>query len=299
MALQPVSLTKAFQGSATRWIRLGIVLLACARANAPTLAMTEVEEFHAYILPETTLIAVDSLLVDSLLTVRFEVDSTAHQFNGYTVCIQFDPGVLAFVSAEPGSLMEEACGNYPFINIATTDSTVTYTHIIMCEGVSVDGPGELSRFTFQALAVGESPLDIISDPDRTFFDAGLYIWPGHLTYPRQVVLHDAVVIIYEPAVDIGPGHIGIPDRMPIRFVPNPARRIGRIDFFLRSQESAVVELLSVTGRTVWSWDGSGSGQMQVPWEGTDSNGAPVSSGTYFCRVRTKSRIGLGKIVVLQ
>ena len=73
-----------------------------------------------------------------------------------------------------------------FTNLASTDSTVTYTHVVLCGGLSLDGPGELSRYTFEGLAVGVSPADIVSDVSCTFFDAGKCVGPDHPTRPRDV-----------------------------------------------------------------------------------------------------------------
>lgn len=238
-----------------------------------------VEEFHAYLLPDTS-----RVLPDSLVEIRFEVDSTAHQFNAYEVTIQFDPTVVSFESVIEGPLMTDACLNR-FERVTETDSTVTYAHSLLCAGVSLDGPGVLSIFRFRADSLGTSPITIISDPDRTFYDAGLYVWENHPTYPRQVVFHDAAIVVEEPTTEV-------PERVPASGLrlsaarPNPMRQAGEIEYVLDHAGSASVRIHDVGGRLVRTlldgWQTAGA--HRIVWDGSDDEGRTAPSGVYFYRL---------------
>jgi hypothetical protein len=224
----------------------------------------DVEEFHAYLLPDTSRVA-----VDSLVGVRFEVDETAHQFNGYKVTIHFDPNIVHFDSVEEGSLMTDACGN-TFERLTMTDSTVTYTDILLCDNVSLDGPGVLSIFKFHTDTLGVCPVTIISDPDRTFYDAGLYIWEGHATYPRQVVFHDAVILVIDPTADVE-----LPTgSSALQVWPNPFR--SRLN--IQADGVGGIQVHDVAGRLVRTLPAGGV------WDGRDARGRAVAPGAYFVTV---------------
>lgn len=186
-----------------RCVHLGWMLCSLLMIGglAPALA---VQEFHAYLMPDPVYVP-----LGTDFSVDFTVDGTARQFNGYEALIRFDPALAHFRSVEEGSLMTQACVNRFRVLSTPSDSTVDYVHVILCDGVSLDGPGTLSRYTFHADRRGIFELQMIIDPDRAFYDAGSYVAPDHPTYPRQVVLHAATVVIYDPATGVG-------DSLPLR-----------------------------------------------------------------------------------
>ena len=236
--------------------------------------------------------------LDSLAALRFEVDETAHRFNGYEVTIKFDPEVLTFEGLQEGDLMVNACPNR-FRYLTTTDSTITYSHVLLCAGVSLDGPGVLSIYNFRANAYGVTLVEITSNPDRTFVDAGLWIWLGHPSYPRQVVLHDAIVEISDPNADVGE-NAGIGRRGGGMLVwPNPIRDAATV---LLDVERNVPCGVSV-------YDSGGclvrrilqpvvlNGPRSLIWDGRSDSGRRVASGTYYM-ILTGSRNDIRKKVVL-
>ncbi len=273
----------------TRWYTGMTILWLLVMGSTVTDAVSQVDEFHAFILPETNYVESDSVFIET-----FAVDSTAHQFNAFEITIQFDPEILAFLDVEAGALMNEGCSNL-FEHESITDTTVTYTCVLLCQDSTLHGPGDLAYFTFQALQDGESPVDIISDPDRSFFDDGLYVWPLHPTYPRQVIFHNGVVIVGEIVGVADPG----PGNLPVRITPNPLRVLGTVEFAVREPSHVVVGIVSIAGRRVWTWRGHGAGRMRIEWPGTDLNGNSLPAGTYFYRVQTGSESGRGKITLVR
>ena len=202
--------------------------------------------------------------------------------------------------------MADACANN-FTNLTFTDSTAVYAHVLLCGGVSLDGPGVLSIFTFGADAMGSTVVDLVSDPDRTFFDDGLFISPAHPTYPRQVHLFDAAVTVGTSS-GVEPGLAGT-HAFEIRVVPNPVRRDATLQLRFEGSTRAarpaegkvVLEISDVAGRRVahWSIDSRGAGAVQVLWRAVDRNGVPLPAGSYFYRARAGSDAAQGKILVVR
>ncbi len=246
-------------------------------ADASHATSDGVPEFHAFLLP-----AFNDVAADSLVEITFEVDETALQFNGYEIEITFDPAVVSFDSVEEGALMTSACGTR-FTDVATTASTVTYSHVLLCSGVSVDGPGVLSTFRFRAEALGTSAIAPTSDPDRTFFDDGLFIFPGHATFPRQVVLSGAVIDVTDAPLSAGePGSADAPSR--VAFLPHPVVGSARIRVTLPPDAGGgLLSLFDVAGREVRRWR-LGDADRSLSWDVRDAAGRTVPAGVYLYRV---------------
>ncbi len=82
---------------------------------------------------------------------------------------------------------------------------------------------------------------------------------------------------------------GAPERNETRLnanVPNPFNPTTTISFELAAPAPVSLRVYSVSGtlvRTLVERDMSAD-QHSVVWDGRDNNGAPVSSGVYFCRL---------------
>jgi hypothetical protein len=270
-----------------------VAVLVAVASFGGTFTAPATEEFHAYLLPESSAVE-----IDSILTIGFAVDSTAHHFNGYGVTIQFDPTVFAFESVEEGTLMAYACSSR-FTVPASTDSTITYDHILLCAGVFVDGPGELSVYRFRALSAGRSSLEIVSDVDCTFYDAGRCVRPSHPTLPRQVIFHNAIVDV---GSSMSPAPIGVSCAAPglgLSYAPNPALAGGRFHWFVSAPGPLTLEIVDARGRRVFArhWEVVGSGGRHFRWDGIGNSGERLPGGVYFARL-TRGEAGATTKVVL-
>jgi hypothetical protein len=240
-----------------------------------------VEEFHAHLTP--------ALLFVNLGTdfqVDFGVDGSARQFNGYEALIRYDPTLAGFRAVEEGSLMTQACVNRFRALSTPTDSTVDYVHVILCDGVSLNGPGTLSRYTFHADQVGSFELRVIGNPDHSFYDAGEYVAPDHPTYPRQVVLHAATVVILDPVTDVEDSAVPA-GQLVVRQAPNPSHGAGTIQLDLPEKGPVEIEIVDPTGRRVWVYSGAElrGGAHSIPWGELGPRDRALPAGAYFCRIR--------------
>ncbi len=253
-----------------------------------------VDEFNAFLLPELSAVEIGDTVM-----VTFEVDETAQQFNAYEVTLQWDPAVVELLSVSEGSLFTSNCGNRFFQQVgAATDSTITYSHVLLCNGVSVDGPGVLSTWEFRAVADGSSDVLLASDPDRTFFDAGLFVWPSHPTYPRQVIFHNAVIEVGD-VTNVEQIPPALSQELGLRLVPNPVTADSQIWFRLGSVGSSEIrfEIIDPAGRRVREW--SQSARSVDGWQQADNVRKELPRGTYILRGRSADEVSSLKFQVVR
>lgn len=272
------------------------LLVTIAILLVPGLVLGDVLEFHAYLLPDVSVTQ-----IGEAIEVRFEVDSTAVEFNGYQVTIQYDPAIVSLLAVNEGALMTGACGSTFFV-VNETDTTVTVTHVILCgpNPASLDGPGVLSTFRFAGVQEGESPLVFLSDPDSTFADGGTPINPNHPTLPRQVFLHPATVRVT--------GNIGVEGQSPAsrlvleQNVPNPFNPATVIGFATRAAGAVRLEIFDAAGRSVrrWSWSELPAGRHQVRWDALRTAGrGELASGIYIYRLASPTGLASRKMTLIR
>jgi hypothetical protein len=251
-------------------------------------------EFHAYLLADTIYTE-----VDSVFTVDFWVDSTAQHFNGYELTMQWNPAVVgSVITAVQGSLMTgNPCGNTIAFQ-SHTDSTFTYEHVILCASYFADGPGLLSSFDFVASGPGITDLWIASDANHTFADSGAWVSPTHPVFPRQVVLHDAVVVVTGDGTDVGEPELAA-SAPGLGFFPNPTRAGGVFRLEASSPGPVFLDVVDATGRRVLrrQWGGAPPGTFR--WSGRGARGASLAAGVYFARLETSSGTAVRKLVLLR
>jgi len=83
--------------------------------------------------------------------------------------------------------------------------------------------------------------------------------------------------------------------------PNPFNPATTIHFVLPEMQKVTVEIFDVQGRKVrLLWDGDlPAGEHRLLWNGRTDSGLPLSSGLYWCRVRTGDEQHLHKMVLLK
>lgn len=127
------------------------------------------------------------VLYQDTVTVHVWVDSLGSGFDGYETVIRFDPDLLEFVSADPESLVWNVCHNEWWRGWETDTATVFISHVALCGGDTLTGPGALSSVTFRArteTAVADIGFDHIE-----FYRAGNRV--------PNVASHDGAVVVVE------------------------------------------------------------------------------------------------------
>jgi hypothetical protein len=212
--------------------------------------------------------------------IQLWVTDADSAFNGFHVDVAYDTTALTRVPLSPislqiGTLMTDACANlfHRYYALPGKDSVSV---IMLCNGVSVTGPGQLYRFRFRASATVQTTTVRIVDGSLMFYDAGLFVPPQSWA--------DARIGIGMDPVGVGDGATAPGPSLAV--APNPAR--GRVVFTIggaiAGPESLTVR--DVQGRRVCRMAAAG---RQVTWDGRHELGHPVPNGTYFATLESGGR----------
>ncbi len=183
------------------------------------------------------------------ITLDLVVRDTGPSFNAFDLDVCFDTAhltnlVMSPLNSQRGALMTSACfTNSPFHIFTTTPDSVVCTMVIMCNGVSVTGPGTIYRLRFVAGA---------SDAWTTLsFGKGTAFYMGG-PQVDTLVARPIIVKIGTPAVlDAGAPRLPpAPQLDPV--TPNPGHGSGLlgVSFRLPRADNAEVALFDAQGRRV-------------------------------------------------
>ena len=216
---------------------LGILALTCSAARAARYTLAG---------------AADTVAVSpgQTFTLDLVLRDASPPFNAFDLDVRFDPARLTNtpmspLSAQRGALMTSAClTNSPFHLFSSTPDSLVCTLVIMCNGVSVTGPGTLYRVRFTA-AAGDAWTTVTFGAGTAFYLGG----PVVDTLVKQPIV---IKIGNPPVLDAG----GLPSR-PVAaeldpVVPNPSRLPSRLGVSFRLPRADAVEmtLLDPLGRRV-------------------------------------------------
>jgi hypothetical protein len=264
------------------------LLLACAALAAAGRAAAGVE---VAILPAT-----GNVNPGAEFDVTIEVTQAGSPFNGFVAVVGYDTTALtvvpaAYVSTQQGCLMtggcSAACGN-TFHRFSPAGDSLTITDHLLCDQVSLTGPGTIYKLRFKAS--NSNQVTWIRLRHATFYNAGLFVTP--------VATTDARVGIGVPLA-VGDGARPSPG-LAVRADPNPSR--GRLSLAIESGHAGVLraEIHDVAGRLVRRLDGGwrDAGSTRLPWDGADLAGARVRPGIYLVTVRVGGRAASARLAIV-
>ncbi len=167
--------------------------------------------------------------------------------------------------------MKEACGSTFHIFRAGAD-TDTITDVLLCNGLSLPGPGQLYRLHFRASSTPQATA-VRFLPGLQFYNAGLYVNPVHSTNAVIGIGMPAPVAVDDP----------LPARIALRAAPNPGR--GNLLLAIAADRSGRQGLVvrDLQGRAVRRLGGGwfAAGTRTVAWDGRDDTGTRLPAGVYF------------------
>ena len=228
----------------------------------------------------------------SEFTLELRVTASGSSFNGYDAVIAYDPAVLTFLPASPSTLQEgaylkAACGNTFHYFTSASDSLVI-SHVLLCNGVSLPGPGQLYKLRFRASTTPQWTWVRIRHVQ--FYDDGLFVNPAHPV--------DAAVAIGVPVGVPGPGPA--PTETRVKVAPNPCRAAAAIVVETAVAGEQQVVVCDVQGRAVRHLDRGAfaPGTRRVAWDGRDDAGVRLAPGVYRVLVNTPGKTAGARIVLL-
>ena len=263
-----------------KWIVLIVLAVAFAAEDARSAVSIAID-------PEFTVVAPgEEFTVDVVLA------EVGDAINGYDALVGFDPSRLELIlpiprSAGEGPLFKDACPQR-FLNVAVSaDSTVvTVSHVLLCAGVTVEGPGVTYTLRFRAReVVGQTHLNLVDG--TAAYDAGDYVEP--------LVKRDARVWIGEPS-----SSPAAPPHARLRAVPNPFNPRTELLYEFSYSQRVTVEVFDAAGRRIDTiYEGwASSGPFRLTWDGRDGRGRLLASGVYFARMTTPDGIHAATRMVL-
>lgn len=212
--------------------------------------------------------------------VKLRVTATGSAFNAFSAILVYDPAMMTPVQLSPlrtqlDSLLTSVCGSSSTFHKFRYGGGLDSIDVSMlCNGVSVTGPGPIYHLRFHAGAVtGRTGLSF--GPGLKFANAGLLVNP--------VVSTGAIVGIGVPVLD-APGEIGSGGALRLSVAPNPSQGESRIAFSQPLAMAGVIRLHDAQGRLVRE-SSVPAGATSWAWDGVAASGAPAAPGLYLAELR--------------
>jgi len=223
--------------------------------------------------------------LDEVFNAYVWVDSAGSEFSAYYAEIRFDPTALEFLSVQEESLMVDLCGTTFFPDPVLGDSTIAITHVALCGGLTLTGPGVLSSVTFRAL---EEVTTEVS------FDS-LLCSVGGFPVP-DVEGHSGYVLVGEAqGIESGPPRGAAPR---LQATPRVAREAVQLKFDLPDAGRIELRAHDLTGRdrgrVYAGWRPAGPGV--IIWDTADQ---PAESGVLFLRLSTSSGATTERVTLIR
>jgi hypothetical protein len=261
--------------------------LAAALLVATVLALTSNGDASTSISIKPSTVCVDP---DDVFSVFIWKDSADLEFDGYQTVVTFDPGMLELISAQEESVMTDSCWNRWWYPDPGSDS-IFISHVLMCGGVTVTGPGALSSLTFRALDEGVTVITCD------------YFWLTYQGYRLDdIAWHDGVVNVGTAGVDWPAGGKG---NLRIEACPNPGRSFS---ICLKGGSPGgipagvgMLEICDARGRVVMPLSrGFPRGAAdELIWSGKCRDGGEAAPGVYFIRFTSSTECAIEKIILVR
>ena len=228
----------------------------------------------------------------SEFTLELRLTAPGDSINAYDAVIEYDSTVLTFLQASPLSLQEgayvkTACGNtFPYFTSA--GDSLVISHSLMCNLVSLPGPGQLYKLRFRASMTLQWTWVRIRSIQ--FYNDGLFVNPA--------LPSDAAVAIGAVSGVPGPGLA--PAETRVKVAPNPCRAAAAITVETAVAGEQQVVVCDVLGRAVRHLDRGAiaPGTRRIAWDGKDDTGVRLAPGVYRVLVNTFGKTTGARIVLL-
>jgi hypothetical protein len=162
-----------------------------------------------------------------------------------------------------------------------------------------EGPG--TAHLYNTNGVGGPDLLAITDinishGDTLFFNADIRGYPPEGLATLDIMGEAFNTVISDAAQDNTPFNSHL-----FQNYPNPFNPITKISFNLEEKAQVLLYIYDIEGKMIKSLVNGfiDSGYNEVTWDGTDSNGDPVSSGVYFYRLKANGKTLTKKMVLLK
>lgn len=223
--------------------------------------------------------------------VKLRITSAGSAFNAFSAVLVYDPSMITPVQLSPlrtqlDSVITSACGSgSTFHKFRFGGGLDSIDVSMLCNGVSVTGPGPIYHLRFHAGAV-TGRTGISFGPGLKFANAGVLVNPVSAT--------GAIVGIGVPVLD-APEGLSLGNALRMSVAPNPARDDSRIAFSLPLAVPGRIRVHDAMGRLVREAS-LPEGALGWAWDGVAAGGAPVSPGLYLVELTAGETRRIARLV---
>ena len=223
--------------------------------------------------------------------VRIRVTQAGSIFNTYNADVTYDTSRLTFLEAAPlslqeGAYMTSACGNtHQFFN--TSGNLIHVSHSLLCLNLFLSGPGDLYVLRFRATGAGGPAT--IHFQQSTFYRAGIIV--------PVAPLADITVQVDAPT-DAAPAAV---ENAQLRVAPNPFNPTTVIEVDSPAAGAQRLTVHDTAGRLVATLEQGHfpAGTRRVLWNGMDSRGQRLPSGSYWITLDAGAVTRTQRVVLLK
>jgi hypothetical protein len=166
--------------------------------------------------------------------------------------------------------------------VFTIYDTIPWLSVDIDNGDIAMGDDDLLTFTFDATGLAEG------------------VYTGYVMFVSNALSSPDVLVATLTVNDPGVGVDDAPHVFSLRGnYPNPFNPVTKVNFVMPEAGLVTVDVLDLQGRVVRTLisEHVGAGPASAIWDGTDSDGRQVASGTYMARVRFGDRIATHKMTL--
>ena len=261
-------------------------LLVLVVAGAPPRAMAA-NGVHVALLPATQTVA-----PGAEFDLSMEVTVSGAAFNAFDAYIGYDPAALTLIPLSPISLQEgsyfaAACPNR-FHRFRQGTDRDTITDVLLCQGVSLTGPGQIYKLHFRASSTPQVTA-VRFLPGLQFYNAGLFVNPDSSK--------DAYIGI---GMQVGVPETGRRFESSLRATPNPSRGGVALSMDVSHGGSQRLMILDLQGRVVRHLQSGRfeAGSRRAFWDCRNDSGATLPAGVYMAALETAGKTIVTRFVVL-
>ena len=212
--------------------------------------------------------------------LELRVTQAGSTFNGFDAMVSYDPAALTLLTLSPvslqqGTLITNACGS-TFHRFHAGAGVDTVTDILLCNGVSMTGPGQIYHLHFKASTTPQLTVVRFVPGKLKFYDSGLFVTPVSST-DAQVGIGVAPTGVGDLPAAGGPRFAAAPNPSHDRIVFTMDRGpTGAETLSVRDVQGRLIRRLAVTGR-------------QLIWDGRGEHGEIAPNGAYFATLEAGGR----------
>lgn len=243
---------------------LAVTALACPARASVTVQIT----------PATLTVA-----PNSDFDVKLRITAPGSAFNAFSAIVVYDPSMITPVQLSPlrtqlDSLLTYACGTgSTFHKFRFGGGLDSIDVSMLCNGVSVTGPGPIYHLRFHAGSVtGRTGLSF--GPGLKFANAGVLVSPVSAT---GAIIGVGVPVLDAPEDRSGGGAL----RMSV--APNPSQGESRIAFSQPLATDGTIRVHDALGRLVRA-SRVPEGASAWVWDGLTESGVPAAPGLYLAEL---------------